>query len=262
MVGEQQVRAQALGPVQQPVVQQRLELRVQRNERSVCILPTGDTEPVGRADLHDRVDGEAEHLAAAPAGAGKDLDGQPGERIGILAGGGQQLGGRRVVEEARQRFVSDREIAVEHQLAGRPVDGVPLVQAVEESPEFTQSVADSVPVQRSSAGGRPLQQPLHIAFDVPPPELRDTGHDRVFGGDQQGELSQRQLSVLHGARPQCSGDLPQVVLHRVRHPGRDTGPLPGPHVGPGPASDDAGAGRSTCGGADVRSASVVRFASG
>ncbi|ULR54411.1 hypothetical protein [Streptomyces deccanensis] len=87
-------------------------------------------------------------------------------------------------------------------------------------------------MQRSAAGGRPLQQPLPVAFDVPPLELGDAGHGRVLGGNQQGELPQRQLCVLHGARPQCPGDLPQVVLHRFRHSGRVPGPLLGSDVGP------------------------------
>ncbi|MEU4134425.1 hypothetical protein [Streptomyces wuyuanensis] len=147
-----------------------------------------------------------------------------------MAGGGQQLGGRRVVEEAGQR-VRDREVAVEHQLAGRPVVGVPLVQAAEEAAEFAEAVADGVPVQRAPACGRPLQQPLAVAFDVPSLELCDAGDVCVFRGDQQGELPQRQLGVLHRARPHRSGDLLQVVVHGVRHPGRDTGPLLGPDVG-------------------------------
>lgn len=130
-----------------------------------------------------------------------------------------------------QWFVCDREVAVEDQLAGWPVGGVPLVQAAEEAAEFAEAVADGVPVQRSSAGCRPFQQPVAIAFDMPPLEFGDAGDVCVFGCDQEGELPQRQLGVLHGARPRCSGDLPQVVLHRVGHRSRDSGPLLGSHVG-------------------------------
>ncbi|MEU8849805.1 hypothetical protein AB0C70_27080 [Streptomyces sp. NPDC048564] len=117
-------------------------------------------------------------------------------------------------------------------MAVRPVGGVPLIQAAEETSEFAEAVADGVPVQRSSAGGRPLQQPLPVAFDVPPLELSHAGDVRAFGGDQEGKLPQRQLGVLHGARPRRPGDLLQIVLHRLRHPGRDAGPFAGSHVGP------------------------------
>ncbi|MGW7367060.1 hypothetical protein ACWGI8_27405 [Streptomyces sp. NPDC054841] len=186
-----------------------------------CASCRPDAEPVGGADLDDCVDGESEHLAATHSGAGEDLDRQPDERIGIAPGGCQQLGGRGVVEETRQRLVRDREVAVEHQLAGRSVDGVPLVQTAEESSELAQPVADGVPVERPAAGGWPLQQPLPVTFDVPPLELGDTRHGGVLDGHQKSELPQRQLGVLHGARPQRPGGLLQVMLHGGRHRGRN-----------------------------------------
>ncbi|MEU9455812.1 hypothetical protein [Streptomyces sp. NPDC048277] len=66
---------------------------------------------------------------------------------------------------------------------------------------------------------------------MPSLELGDAGDVRVFGGDQEGELAQRQVGVLHGAQPHGAGYLLQIVLHGVRRPGRDTGPLLGPEVG-------------------------------
>jgi hypothetical protein len=55
-----------------------------------------DAQPVGGADLHDGVDGQGEQLTAADAGAGEELDDQPGQWVGVGAGA-QQLRCRCVV---------------------------------------------------------------------------------------------------------------------------------------------------------------------
>ena len=43
--------------------------------------------------------GEIEELAFAESGAGEELDREAGERVGMLAGGAQQLRGRGVIDE-------------------------------------------------------------------------------------------------------------------------------------------------------------------
>ena len=118
--------AQSGGPVVgDPVVEQFFELRVQRDVAVVVQLADRDPQPVGGADLHDRVDGEGEQLAAADAGAGEQFDDQPGQRVGVGAGGAQQLGRGGVVEEPWQRFVDDRQVAGEHQRPHRRGSGSP-----------------------------------------------------------------------------------------------------------------------------------------
>src|SRR3954468_5608503 len=87
---QKMIRAQPLGPVVgNPVVEQLFELRVQRNVAVVVQLADRDPQPVGRADLHDRVNGEGQQLATADPGAGKQLDDQPGQRIRVDTGGAQ-----------------------------------------------------------------------------------------------------------------------------------------------------------------------------
>ena len=76
---QEPVGAQAGGPVVgDPVVEQRLELRVQGDVAVVVELADRDAEPVGGADLDDGVDGERPELARAHPGAGQQLDDQRG----------------------------------------------------------------------------------------------------------------------------------------------------------------------------------------
>ena len=77
-------------------------------QRDVAVgvqLADRGAQPVGRADLDDRVDGEPEQLAAAHPGAGEGVDYEPVERVGQGAGGGHERGGLGVVEEPGQRLV-------------------------------------------------------------------------------------------------------------------------------------------------------------
>jgi hypothetical protein len=71
-------------------------------------LADGDTQPERRADLHHGVDRQAEQFAFADPGAGEQLDDQPIQRVGVGAGGAQQLGRCGVVNEPGQRLVHDR----------------------------------------------------------------------------------------------------------------------------------------------------------
>ena len=162
------IRAQSGGPVVgDPVVEQLLELWVQRDVAVVVQFADRNSQPVGGADLHDRVDGEAEQFAAADAGAGEQFDDQAGQRIRVSAGGAQQLGRGGVVEEARQRFVDDRKVAGEHQRPHRRVRVAPFGDPGEEAVQVDQRVLDADPVERF-AGGRPGMgaQPRLERFDV------------------------------------------------------------------------------------------------
>jgi hypothetical protein len=49
-------------------------------------LADRDTQPVGRADLYDRLDGQAKHLRPAHPGAGQDLDCQTREWVWVVSG--------------------------------------------------------------------------------------------------------------------------------------------------------------------------------
>ncbi len=103
----------------EPGVEEVFELGVQRDIAVGAQLAERHVQPVGGADLHDRVDGEVEEFAFAQPGAGQEFHGQADERVGVGAGGLQQLGERAVVEEAGQRLVAQRQVAGEHQHARR-----------------------------------------------------------------------------------------------------------------------------------------------
>ena len=112
-----------------------LELRVQRDVAVGAQLPERHVQPVRGADLHHRVDGEIEELALAQPGAGEELDREAGERVGVLAGGAQQLRRGGVVDEPRQRFIAARDVTGEHQHAGGSVLAVPLAEALQAHPQ-------------------------------------------------------------------------------------------------------------------------------
>jgi hypothetical protein len=57
-------------------------------------------EPVRRADLHDRFGREIEELALPKPGPGEELDREPGERVGMLTRGAQQLRRGGVIDES------------------------------------------------------------------------------------------------------------------------------------------------------------------
>ena len=129
---DEQVRlAQTRGPVGDPLVEHLFELWVQGDVAVGAELPERHVQPVRGADLHDRVDGQIEELALAQPGPGEELDRQPGERVGVLAGGAQQLRGGGVVDEPGERLIAARDVTGEHQHAGRGVLAVPLAQSIE-----------------------------------------------------------------------------------------------------------------------------------
>ena len=128
---EQPRLAQTGRPVGDPLVEHVLELRVQRDVAVGAELPERHVQPVRRADLHDRIDGQIKELALAQPGPGEELDRQPGERVRVLARGAQQLRGRGVIDEPGQRLIAAWDITGEHQHAGRGVLAVPLAQSIE-----------------------------------------------------------------------------------------------------------------------------------
>ena len=88
---------------------------MQRDVAIAVQLADGHPQPVGRADLDHGIDGQVDEFAAAQAGAGQHLHAEPDKGIGVGPRGAEQFGGRRVVEEARQRLIEDGEIAGKEQ---------------------------------------------------------------------------------------------------------------------------------------------------
>ncbi len=133
-VEEEPVGAQASGSVVgDPVVEEVLELRVQGDVAVVVELADRDAEPVGGADLDHGVDGEGAEFPRAHPGAGEQLDDQAGERIRIRPRRPQELGGRGVVKEPRERLVDERKVTGEHERALGWVGVAPLGDPVEEA---------------------------------------------------------------------------------------------------------------------------------
>jgi hypothetical protein len=166
---EQPLGAKAGRPVVlDPVVEQRLELGVQRDVAVGVKLPERDPKPEGRADLDHRVAGEAEQLAGADARARQKLDDKARERIGVRAGRPQELGGGRVIQEARQRLVHQRQVAHEDERPLRRARVAPLGDPLEEAAQVDEPVLDADPAERPAAGARPRGgvKPGLVVLDV------------------------------------------------------------------------------------------------
>jgi hypothetical protein len=69
-----------------PLAEQRLDPRVERDVAVGVQLADRDVEPFAVADADDRVGGQAQEFAFAQPGAGEDLDGYPVEQGGQAAG--------------------------------------------------------------------------------------------------------------------------------------------------------------------------------
>ena len=78
-------------------------------------LADRNVEPVSRADLDDGVDRQVQELALAQTGPSEELHRQADERVGVVAGGLQQLGSCGVIQETRQRIVTQWQITSKHQ---------------------------------------------------------------------------------------------------------------------------------------------------
>ena len=124
-----------------PLAEQGDQLRVQGDVAVVAQLAERDPQPVVAADLHDGVGLEIGEFAGAHAGAGEQLDNEAVAWVGAGAGGGHELRGVLVVEEAGQRFGLLRDVAVDHRVAGRGVGPVPLDDPLEERADHPQPLA-------------------------------------------------------------------------------------------------------------------------
>ncbi len=236
LLNEDQLGAQPLRPLGQPLAEQFLKLRVQRDITVGVQLADRHVQPVCGTDLHDRVGGERQVLALPQAGPGQELHGQPHERVLISAGGLQQLGRRCVIEEPGQRLVGDREVRGQHRHPGGGVGDVPFDQPGEEAAQRAEPVLDRVPVQRAAAAGRPLRQPELVFLDVAPAQVGDAPGGRIAFGGKAGELPQRGLDVVHPARTKRRSQLRQVVLHGGAHDRRHRRPRRSAGTGLGPAA--------------------------
>ena len=225
LLHEDQLAAQTLRPLREPLVEQLLQLRVQRDIAVSVQLAQRDVQPVGRTDLNDGIGGQCQVLALAHAGPSEELDGQPHEGVVVGAGGLQQLGRRCVVEEPGQGFVGDRHVGGQDWDLSRRVRDLPFQQPDKEATQRAEPVLDRMPMQRPAPLGRPLSQPALVVLHVRSAQVGDALRERVALGDESGELPQRRLDVLDPPRPQCRRHLLQVGVHGGAHPLGHLGPL-------------------------------------
>ena len=157
VLDEQVGGAQAGGPCGEPGVEEVFELGVQRDIAVGAEFAERHVQPVGGADLHDRIDGEVQEFAFAQAGAGQELHGQADERVGVGAGGLQQLGERAVVQEPGQRLVAERQVAGEDQHGGGDVAAVPLGEPLEAGAQGAEVLGEADLGQFPAAGRWPAR---------------------------------------------------------------------------------------------------------
>ncbi|MDI3315610.1 MAG: hypothetical protein QJR12_15460 [Mycobacterium sp.] len=225
MLDEDQLAAQPFRTLCEPLVEQFLQLRVQRDVSVGVQLAQRHVQPVGRTDLHNGVGGQRQVLALTHAGSGEKLDGEPHERVIVLSGGLQQLGRRGVVEEPGQSFVGDRHIGGQHGHFGWRVVDLPFQQPDEEPAQRAESVLDRVPMQWCAAFARPPGQPALVGLDVCSTQVGDASRGRISLGDESGKFPQGRLDVFHSPGPQRGRHLLEVSAHCGAHPLGHLGPL-------------------------------------
>ena len=209
---DEEVRgAQAGGPCGEPAVQEVLELGVQRDIAVGAQLAERHVQPVGGADLHDGVDGKVQELAFAQAGAGQELHGQADERVGVGAGGLQQLGERAVVQEPGQRLVAQRQVAGEDQHRGGDIAAVPLGEPLEAGAQRAEVLGEADPGQVPAASRWPGGQVQLIGLDVAAAQVGDAADLGRVAGQPAGELAQHALDAHHGRGPQRQAHLGDVA---------------------------------------------------
>ena len=156
-----------------PVVEQGLEVGVQRDVAVVVEFADRDPKPERGADLHDSVDGESDQFAETDAGAGEDLDPEPGERVGFGSGRSGEFGCCGVVEEPGQGPVDAGQVSGEQQRSGRRVRVAPVRGAFEEAAEIDQLFFDGGARQGfAGAGAGGGRDPDLEVLDVVAFELR------------------------------------------------------------------------------------------
>jgi hypothetical protein len=203
---------------------------MQRDVAVAAQLAERHVQPVGRADLDHRIDGQIEELALAQPSAGEELDRQPGERVRVLAGGAQELRRRRVVDEPRQRLIAARHVAREHQHARGGVVAVPLAQPLKAGAQGAELLGQPGLREPPAAGRGAAGQVALVALDVGAAQIGDRPHLRRLGGQPAGELAQHRLDPDHRRRPQRQAHLLDIALKRRPQPRRDRRPLPRPDV--------------------------------
>ena len=187
----------------EPVVEEFFEVGVERDVAVVVEFSDWGSEPVRGADLDDGVDGESEEFPASHPGSGEHFDGEPVERVGEVAGGGQEFRGCWVVEESGQRPVLDWDVAGEDWVAAWRVIVFPVDDPAEESAE----VPEAHPDGRRAEVLAPLLsgsgcEPWFECFDVDPTDVGGAGDVGVPIGDEPGEHAEGGVDRFDAARPQ------------------------------------------------------------
>ncbi len=230
---DKQVRAAQAGrSVRDPGVEQFFELWVQRDVAVRAELADGHVKPVGGADLHDGVDGEVQELAFAQAGAGQELDGQAHERVGVGAGGLQQLGERCVIEEAGQGCVAQGQVAVEDQHPGGDIVTVPFGETFEAGAEPTEVFGQAGLGEGAPPGRGPSCEVQFVVLDVTAVEIGDACDLGGVDTKPAGELAKDTFDTNHRRWPQRQAHLGDVARQRGRQHRCARRPLVGPLGGP------------------------------
>ena len=211
---EQVWLAQTRGTLGDPLVEHLFELGVQGDIAVGAELPERHVQPVRGADLHDRVDGQVEELALAKPGAGEELDREPGERVGMLAGGAQQLGGRGVIDEPGQRLIAARDITGEHQHARGSVLAIPLAQSIEAHAQRAELLGQRDVRESPATHCGPRSEMTLVALDVSATQIADRGDLGRVRGQPDSELAQDRLDADHRGRSEREAHLPDVSLER------------------------------------------------
>ena len=191
-------------------------------------LPTRDPKPERGADLRDGVDGESDQFAEADAGAGEDLDTEPGERVGFGSGRSGEFGCCAVVEEPGQGPVDAGQVSSEQQRSGRRVRVAPVSAAFEEAAEIDQLFLDGGARQGfAGAGAGGGRDPDLEVLDVVALELGARADPAMVLGQPGPKDTQVLFDVLHRRRAQAQADLFDVAVcvvaveMRDRVPSRD-----------------------------------------
>ncbi len=212
-----------------PVIEERLELGVQRDVAVGVEFADRDVQPIRRADLNDRVDGEVDQFTFAHSGSGQELNGETNEWVGVGSGGDEQFGGSGVVEEAWQRLIEDRRVAGEHQDPSGDVIAAPFTEPFEAGSQRAHMSSDRhfrqcPAATRRSDSGTGGQVRL-VGLDVCAGDVRDAGHVGIVIVQEHRELAQHRLDANDRGWAQRHRDLVQVAEQGARQLGCDLRPL-------------------------------------
>jgi hypothetical protein len=140
---------------------------------------------------------QIEELALAQSGPGEELDREPGERVGVLAGGAQQLRCGGVIDEPWQRLVTAWDVAGEHQHARRSVVAVSFGETLEAHSECSEVLGQSDVREPRAAERWPPGEVALVALDVNAAEINDRCDLERVCGQPAGELAQDRLDANH-----------------------------------------------------------------